>query len=108
MSATLAITSNLHACEKPQNISDCIRLTTTNTEQHFNCSLCGHIKKYKLPEEYYVTICTYGTDIRIDVRKFINDRPTIPGFFLNTNQYRYFERLIPHIDKSIQSARERT
>ena len=109
MSATLAITSNIHIGEKPVNISDCIRLRTTDTkQQQLDFNSCSYIKQFRLPEEYYVTICRYQGVIRIDVRKFLNDRPTIQGFFLNTNQYRYLKRLISHIDESISSARARS
>ena len=109
MSVTLALTGNIYSREKSQNTTmiDCIRSPTIYTRQQLYMSLCSYIKQYPLPGDYYVTICTYQSNITVDVRFFLNGKPTIKGFFLNTNQYRYFKRLIPHIDKAIKTARKR-
>ena len=104
MSATLAITSNLHVC-KGENTTDCIKLTTQPVDLQFNSTLCSYMKQYQLPGGYYTTVCSYQGYIRIDVRKFINDRPTIQGFFVNTRQWNYLKRLKNSIDKSISEAR---
>lgn len=100
MSATLAITSNLHVCK---NETDCIRLVTAS--KPFNNTLCSYLKRYPLPDDYFVTVCAYHGDVRIDVRKFIHDQPTALGYFLNTRQWMYLKRLVPHIDKYISEAR---
>lgn len=107
MSATLTLTSNIYSSEKSRNTTmiDCIRLPTIDSSHQL--SLCSYIKQYSLPGDYYVTICTYQGYIRVDVRLFLEGKPTIKGFFLNTNQYRYFKRLTPHIDKAIELARKR-
>lgn len=99
MSATLAITRNLHVCK---NETDCIRLV--KADQPLNNTLCSYLKRYALPDDYFITVCSYQGDIRIDVRKFIQDQPTPLGYFLNTRQWMYLKRLIPHIDQAINQA----
>ena len=108
MSVTLALTSNIYSSEKKQNTTrtDSIKLANIDTIEQFNMSSCSYIKQYHLPGNYFVTICTYQSRIRVDVRLFLNGKPTIRGFFLNRNQYRYFKRLIPHINKAVKSAGE--
>jgi hypothetical protein len=72
---------------------DCIRLTAQMEDQQFNTTFCMYIKQYPLPEKYFVTICSFQGEIRIDFRKFINNYPTIQGVYLNTRQWNYFKRL---------------
>ena len=109
MSVTLALTSNIYSYEKRQNTTmiDCIKIEHSVTREQLNMSLCKYIKQYQLPGNYYVTICVYQSSIRVDVRLFHKGKPTIRGFFLNLNQYSYFKRLIPHIDKAVRLAREK-
>jgi len=104
MSATLAITSNLYKVDTTKNVTDCIRLTAQMEDQQFNTTLCRYIKQYPLPENYFVTICSYQGEIRIDFRKFINNYPTIQGVYLNTRQWNYLKRLSSRIDEAIDKA----
>ena len=106
MSATLAITNNLHVCQSRHNISDCIQLRTHSIDDmnSFNSSLCDYIQQLDLPQQYRVTICRYQKEVRIDFRQFINEHPTIKGLYFNTRQWNYLKRLAPHIDKSISNA----
>ena len=73
-------------------------------DQQFNTTFCRYIKQYPLPENYFVTICSYQGEIRIDFIKFINNYPTIQGVYLNTRQWNYFKRLSSHIDEAIDKA----
>jgi hypothetical protein len=104
MNATLAITSNLHKVDTTKNVTDCIRLTAQMEDQQFNTTFCRYIKQYPLPEKYFVTICSFQGEIRIDFRKFINNYPTIQGVYLNTRQWNYFKGLSSHIDEAIDKA----
>ena len=104
MSVTLAITSNLYKVDTIKNVTDCIRLTAQTEDQQFNTTLCRYIKQYPLPENYFVTICSYQGEIRIDFLNFINNYPTIQGLYLNTRQWNYLKILTPHIEKCITHA----
>lgn len=106
MSATLAITNNLHVCESRQNVSDCIKITTKpyDIDRQYNSSLCDYVRQFDLPQQYRATVCLYEKEVRIDFRLFMNGHPTIKGLYFNTRQWKYLKRLVPHIDKSISSA----
>ena len=69
MSATLAITNNLHACESKNCTSDCIKISTQQVETslQFNSTLCSYMKQWSLPQEYSVTLCLYQKEVRIDI-----------------------------------------
>ena len=56
MSATLTMTSNLYTSENSQNITDCIRLLTTDTHQQPNCSLCGYMKQQKVASYFHMLL----------------------------------------------------
>ena len=80
ISATLAITNNLDVCKSLNNTSDCIKLTTQPVDKnHLNSTLCSYITQYELAENYFVTVCLYQKEVRIDFRQFINGQPTIKG-----------------------------
>lgn len=106
MSATLTITNNLHVCESKNNSSDCIKLATipVTINQQFNSTLCSFMKQFEMPGEYYVTICVYQKEVRIDFRQFINGYPTVKGLYFNVRQWQYLKRLESHIDKLITTA----
>ena len=95
LSATLVITNSVYEMERQHNSSDCIRLPrqTYDSNEQLNSTLCGYIRRFRLPEEYFVTVCLCQKTVRIDFRKFINGKPTIQGFFLNLNQWNYLKRL---------------
>ncbi len=97
MTATLALITN--PCTYS---SDCIELKTS--EVPMNTSLCSYAKQFPLPKDYIVTVCTYQERVRIDVRRFIGDRATILGYFLNTEQWNHLKQLIPKIDQAIREA----
>ena len=104
LSTTLVMTNSVYDMERKHNSSDCIRITgqTYDSNEQWNSTLCGYIKQFRLPEEYYVTVCLYQKTVRIDFRKFINGKPTIQGFYLNVNQWNYLKRLQKYIDLSIK------
>lgn len=108
MSATLAITSNLHVCHSSQNVYDCIQLRThpVDTLNAYNSSLCEYIRQFDLPQTYRVTyrvtVCLFQKEVRIDFRYFINENPTIKG------QCNYLKRLVPNIGEAIMRAKNRS
>lgn len=99
MAATLGLVSNIRPC---QYETDCKRLEAT--EVPMNNSLCTYAKQFDLPNDYVVTVCTYQERVRIDVRKFVGNQPTILGYFLQTNEWNQLKRLTPSIDEAILEA----
>ena len=51
-------------------------------------SLCTEIREFKLGVgDKRVNVCTYEGQVRIDIRQFLNDKPTIRGIFLTSREY---------------------
>jgi len=90
-----------------RNSSDCIKLATipVTIDQQFNSTLCSYMKQFEMPREYYVTVCVYQKEVRIDFRQFINGQPTIKGLYFDVRQWSYLKRLVPNIDTTIVRAR---
>lgn len=84
--------------------SDCIKLHHSEQVHTTNHSLCDFIKQYEIPDTYYVTICLYQDEIVVDIRQFINGKETIKGVQMNTRQWKYIQRIIPYINKTIDEA----
>lgn len=70
-----------------------------------NASLCTYAEQFPLPQNFFVTVCTYQAEIRIDVRKFIGDTPTILGYFVNEKQWNHLKKLVPSIDQAVVNAK---
>lgn len=100
---TITITSNIGSCENKSSVRDCIKLSTTDVEP--NSTSCNYKREFPLPEGYAVSVCSNLNEIRICLTEFVNEGSTIQGFYLNTRQYNYFKRLIPHISETIRRAR---
>ena len=97
--ATLGITNNLYQLEKVHwNSTDCIKI---QEQPNFNQTLCSYIKPFRLPNEYYVTVCKYGNRTLIDIRQYLNQRPTIKGVSLSTRQWTYLMTIRHHITRAI-------
>lgn len=112
ISATLVMTNSVYQMEKVYNkSSDCNELLTKLTydsNDQGNNTLCDYLKDFKLPEEYYVTVCRYQQVTNIDFRKFINGKPTIQGLYLNLRQWNYLKRLYKYIDMAIENATKKS
>jgi hypothetical protein len=82
-------------CESKNNSSDTIKATIPVTiNQQLNSTLCSFMKQFEMHEEYYVTVCLYQKEIRIDFRQFINGNPTVNGLYFNVRQWQYLKRLV--------------
>lgn len=109
---SLCISTNTHHV----NTSDCIKIETrfnstssSNCEKiepptRFNSTLCTYLKQYPLPHGSYVSICRYQNQVRIDLRKFINGKPTIKGIVFNVSQWNYLHTLWEHVNTAISEA----
>jgi len=56
-----------------------------------NSSLCHFITQFVLPDHYFVTVCLYQNEISLDIRQFINGRPTIKRVYLTMKQFDFLE-----------------
>ena len=98
VAVTLAITTNIYTLEHRRNGTD---LTIQPPVTVNNSSLCHFIKQFALPDHYFVTVCLYQNEIRLDIPLFINGRPTIKGVYLTIKQFDFLKRLLPHLHKEI-------
>ena len=66
---------------------------------------CIHPPEFTLSEHYFVTVCLYQNDIRLDIGQFFNRKPTIKEVYLTMKQLDFFKKLLPHLHKEIINAR---
>ena len=98
VAVALAITTNIYTLEHRRNGTD---ITIQSQVTVNNSSLSHFIKQFALPDHYCVTVCLYQNEIRLDIRQFINGRPTIKGVYLTMKQFDFLKRLLPHLHKEI-------
>jgi hypothetical protein len=66
----MIITSSVYKMDRMHwNSTDCIKI---QEQPNLNQTLCSYIKSFRLPNEYYVTVCRYGNRTLIDIRQFLN------------------------------------
>jgi len=97
--STLGVTSNLYTSENPHhNESDYIKKYPS---QPFNSSLCSYIKPFQLPNAYFLTLCKYKASTIVDIRQFLNNKPTVRGIALTSNQLNYLLSIKQHVSRAI-------
>ena len=85
--AALGITSSVYKMDRMQwNSTDCIKI---QEQANLNQTLCSYIKSFRLPNEYYVTVCRYGSRTLIDIRQFLHQKRIIKGVSLSVRQWIY-------------------
>jgi hypothetical protein len=100
--STLGVSSNLFHMEKSYwNESDCIRI---HGQPNFNQRLCSHIRSFRLPQEYYATVCKYGNRTILDIRQFLNLKPSIKWISLSITQWSYLLSIRQHITRAMYQA----
>ena len=97
--ASLGITSSVYKMDRMHwNSTDCIKI---QEQPNLNQTLCSYIKSFRLPSEYYVTVCRYGNRTLIDMRQFLHQKPTIKGVSLSVRQWTYMTAIRRHITSAI-------
>ena len=97
--STLGVSSNLLNMEKSYwNESDCIRI---HGQPNFNQTLCSHIRPFRLPHEYYATVCKYENRKILDIRQFLNLKPSLKGISLSITQRSYLLSIRQHITRAM-------
>ena len=51
--------------------TDCIKI---QEQPNLNQTLCSYIKSFRLPSEYYVTVCRYGNRTLIDIHQLLHQK----------------------------------
>lgn len=82
------------------DISKCNNRAGNYTE--LNSTLCTYVKQFPLTEDVFATVCSYKRSMRLDIRYFINGRPTIKGIYINRRQFLYLKRSLYHIEYEMQ------
>ena len=98
---TVTIISTVHSNCTENN-------TTTYQNINLNMTLCDFIKMFPLSYDMAVTICVQNGETRIDIRQFLNDKPTIRGIYLTTDQWQRFKTMFHDIDEGLLESRIRS
>jgi hypothetical protein len=65
-------------------------LVTSTSHNHTN--YC--IKQFKLPNSNKrISVCLYEGEIRVDIRVFLFNKPTIKGIYLSVSEWKEFDRM---------------
>ena len=104
ITTTLTLTSKIyHLDKKNYPTYDCIIMEYHNTGfNRTNENSCENIKKYMIPDDYFLSICKKNQTIQIDIRQLIDDKPTENGILLNQRQWEYIQRLRQLINQHIR------
>ncbi|MES9880678.1 MAG: hypothetical protein ABW185_07335 [Sedimenticola sp.] len=70
-----------------------------------NQTACMYVKQFALSRNMRVTVCNQGSEIIVDMRRFINGTSTIIGLPLQLRQWSKLKQLTPLIDRAIFEAR---
>lgn len=70
-----------------------------------NETACVFIKQYDIYHGTYVTVCNRYGVVVLDIRRFVNDTPSIIGIQLTERQWIRLKQVWPLVDKSILEAR---
>ena len=73
--------------------ADCIRLTSNISHTFFNETQCKFLLSYNLSDDYQIHLCKTDKSVKLDLRHYINKRPTSEGVTLNVNEWDYLYRI---------------
>lgn len=72
-----------------------------------NTTLCSYLKHFSLSRNIVISVCLLNKHIRIDIRHFVNDKPTIRGIYLDEWQWNGLLKLLPKIISNIHEIKDR-
>jgi hypothetical protein len=65
---------------------------------HNHTNYC--IKQFELPNSNKrISVCLYEGDIRVDIRVFLSNKPTIKGIYLSALEWKEFEKMYVNLNK---------
>lgn len=59
--------------------------------------MCTFLKHFPISRNFVISLCMLNKHIRVDIRYFVNDEPTIQGIYLNELQWNGLLTLLPKI-----------
>lgn len=62
-----------------------------------NTTLCSYLKHFSLSRNIVISVCLLNKHIRIDIRHFVNDKPTIRGIYLDDGLLKLLPKIISNI-----------
>ena len=73
--------------------------------QDTNATLCIYLKQLKLSRSKRISVCAYNRHVRVDIHHFIDDKATIQGIWLNSEEWLALIRLKGKIKLSMTFAK---
>ena len=73
--------------------------------QDTNATLCTYFKQFKLSGSKRISVCAYNQHVRVDIRRFIDDKATIQGIWINSEEWLALIRLQGKINLSMTFAK---
>ena len=73
--------------------------------QDTNATLCTYLKQFKLSGSKRISVCAYNHHVRVDIRRFIDDKATIQGIWINSEEWLALIRLQGKINLSMTFAK---
>lgn len=72
-----------------------------------NSTLCSFLKHFPLSRSIIISVCLLNKHIRVDIRHFVNDKPTIRGIYLYEWQWNGLLKLLPKIISTFHEIKDR-
>ena len=73
--------------------------------QDTNATLCTYLKQFKLSGSKRISVCANNQHVRVDIRRFIDDKATIQGIWINPKEWLALIRLQGKINLSMTFAK---
>ena len=73
--------------------------------QDTNATLCTYLKQFKLSGSKRISFCAYNQHVRVDIRRFIDDKATIQVIWINSEEWLALIRLQGKINLSMTFAK---
>ena len=61
--------------------------------QDTNAALCTYLKQFKLSGSKIISVYAYNPHVKVDIHRFIDDKATIQGIWINSEEWLAMIRL---------------
>lgn len=85
-------------------VTAAVNKTLTNVP---NTTLCSFLKLFPLSRSIVIAVCLLNRHIRIDIRHFVNNKPTNRGIYIDEWQWNGLLKLLPKIISTFYEIKER-
>ena len=104
LSMTVMIESSLLLSQHQATAEEKLTAIDYSTQPLNATTLCLYLKQFSLSVRTKVSVCSYQGAVRIDIRRFIGERSTIRGIWLNKGEWRALLHLWGAIQKAVADA----